>query len=501
MIFNGDCIEILPMLEANSIQCVVTSPPYWGLRDYGCAGQLGLEKTPEEYVANLVRVFQEVKRVLRDDGTLWLNLGDSYGTGTKAGRQEGTLNLGDGTNLSRQISRVGGMAKQLIGIPWRVAFALQADGWWLRQDVIWHKPNPMPESVRDRCTKSHEYIFLLTKSARYFYDAEATKEPSKYPEDDRKARQNQKDYDGQIGEGGQIRAVINPKGAKTYPFRNRRTVWTITTKPFNMWNETSRLSRVERDAVSCGMKHIVLPVCPVHGYLCHQDSNRSGGERGADATNRIEGNGDLVQSPLFDCAPIDQNPAGDSSPGNSGLPPLACFPSATDHNTGKSKTVLVPETMPSCTPCGENEPRTDGTQVPPLSFAQHPCMNGSNKWPDEMDVHLPDQTTFRTVDSLSLPIPPECLCGYYHTVTKKSSHFATFPPEIPEICIKAGSRVGDTVLDPFAGAGTTGMIAEKLDRKFIGIELNPEYAKMGERRIEAAWLPLFANLSTIGREG
>jgi DNA modification methylase len=535
MLYQGDCLEILPTLEANSIQCVVTSPPYWGLRDYGCAGQLGLEKTPEEYVANLVRVFQEVKRVLRDDGTLWLNLGDSYASfrdgkatpDTTRGDSNGTL-VPKGMASNRMASTFSGSPikhKDLVGIPWRVAFALQADGWWLRQDIIWSKPNPMPESVSDRCTKSHEYIFLLTKAARYFYDHVAVMEPVK---ESSIARLSQPNLESQVGSdrvpfktngnmkavgrlprkhdgldtggnGSAIRDHVGNSLNREDGQRNRRSVWTITTKPFNMWNETSRLSRVERDAVSCGMKHIVLPVCPVHGYLCHQDSNRSGGERGADATNRIEGNGDLVQSPLFDCAPIDQNPAGDSSPGNSGLPPLACFPSATDHNTGKSKTVLVPETMPSCTPCGENEPRTDGTQVPPLSFAQHPCMNGSNKWPDEMDVHLPDQTTFRTVDSLSLPIPPECLCGYYHTVTKKSSHFATFPPEIPEICIKAGSRVGDTVLDPFAGAGTTGMIAEKLDRKFIGIELNPEYAKMGERRIEAAELPLFANLSTVGQ--
>ena len=146
-ILQGDCIETLKQLEEQSVNTCITSPPYWGLRDYGETDQLGLEDTPEEFVENLVKVFREVKRVLRDDGTVWLNLGDSY-----------MLN------------------KQLGGIPWRVALALQQDGWYLRQDIIWHKPNPMPESVKDRCTKAHEYIFLLSKSPKYYFDNEAIKE-------------------------------------------------------------------------------------------------------------------------------------------------------------------------------------------------------------------------------------------------------------------------------------------------------------------------------------
>jgi DNA modification methylase len=147
-IIPGDCIEGMRTLPDASVHCCVTSPPYWGLRDYGHDGQIGLESTPEAYVARMVEVFREVRRILRDDAVLFLNLGDSYASG-----------------------------KQLVGIPWRVAFALQADGWRLRQDIIWHKPNPMPESVTDRCTKAHEYVFLLAKSERYFYDAEAVREP------------------------------------------------------------------------------------------------------------------------------------------------------------------------------------------------------------------------------------------------------------------------------------------------------------------------------------
>jgi DNA modification methylase len=186
MIYQGDCLDILPTLEPKSIQCCVTSPPYYGLRDYGCEGQIGLEKTPEEYVEKLVNVFREVRRVLADDGTLWLNLGDSYAGSMKGANGDGTWqdrsNCKQGTNIGalnippQKASTIGLKPKDLIGIPWRVAFALQADGWYLRQDIIWAKPNPMPESVTDRCTKAHEYIFLLSKSARYYYDADAIKE-------------------------------------------------------------------------------------------------------------------------------------------------------------------------------------------------------------------------------------------------------------------------------------------------------------------------------------
>ena len=187
MILIGDALEILRTLEAKSVQTCVTSPPYWGLRDYGVGGQLGLEKTPQEFVGNLVSVFREVRRVLKDDGTLWLNLGDSYAAKDKnrsinQATQSSTLAGGKVTQtqiLVQQSKIVGGLkSKDLCGIPWRVAFALQADGWYLRQDIIWHKPNPMPESVRDRCTKAHEYIFLLSKSPKYFFDIQAIAEPA-----------------------------------------------------------------------------------------------------------------------------------------------------------------------------------------------------------------------------------------------------------------------------------------------------------------------------------
>ncbi len=242
-IYQGDCIEILKDMPDESIDCVVTSPPYWGLRDYGKGEQLGLEETPEEFVSNLVKVFSEVKRVLKSSGSVWLNLGDSYFSapaGNKNGipKQNAYGGREDAAKSMFKASQVKGKKhntlkqKDLCGIPWKVAFALQADGWYLRQDIIWHKPNPMPESVQDRCTKAHEYIFLLTKSPKYFYDIDAIREPLA---ESSIGRLNQ-DIENQIGTtranggaktNGNFKAVGDQnKGA------NKRSVWTITTKPY-----------------------------------------------------------------------------------------------------------------------------------------------------------------------------------------------------------------------------------------------------------------------------
>ena len=198
-ILQGDCVESLNKLEDQSINTCITSPPYWGLRNYNDEEkQLGMEDTPEEFTENLVKVFREVKKVLRDDGTVWLNLGDSYGKN-----------------------------KQLTGIPWRVAFALQQDGWYLRQDIIWHKPNPMPESVTNRCTKAHEYIFLLSKKPKYYYDHEAIKEDAKYPQGPNSPQSIKK---GKGEFGMDTRGGLSKIGALAK--KNKRSVWTVTTKPF-----------------------------------------------------------------------------------------------------------------------------------------------------------------------------------------------------------------------------------------------------------------------------
>jgi len=227
-IFNQDCIQGMRSLPDGCVNTCVTSPPYWGLRDYGHEGQIGLEETPEAFVSQMVEVFREVKRLLRDDGTLWLNLGDSY-----AGSGKGPAgNLGAKHNerhLEHKHSAIipdGLKPKDLVGIPWRVAFALQADGWYLRQDIIWHKPNPMPESVTDRCTKAHEYIFLLSKSAQYYFDSEAIKEDATTePKEPRPIPYSQLIQQG--GKGSQKLGTSMENGK-----RNKRSVWTVSTKPF-----------------------------------------------------------------------------------------------------------------------------------------------------------------------------------------------------------------------------------------------------------------------------
>lgn len=328
-IVEGDCRDSLAALPAGSVRCCVTSPPYFGLRDYGHDGQIGLEGSVEDFVREMVVVFDQVWRVLADDGTLWLNLGDSYaaqrgGTHqpaeTLAGGKSGVTDKGDrvnrgrrdGYNPTRNASALGLKHKDLIGVPWRVALALQDYGWYLRSDIIWHKPNPMPESVTDRPTKSHEYLFLLSKSPSYFYDHEAIKETARAT--------NVHDFTGtaRTGVPGQADHVGNrprfgghkygdsddpkhrTKSGNEYEFtgkRNKRSVWTVTTKPF------------------------------------------------------------------------------------------------------------------------------------------------------------------------------------------KGAHFATFPPDLIEPCILAGSEPGDTVLDPFAGSGTTGLVALRHDRRFIGCELNPDYVEIARERI------------------
>lgn len=308
-ILQGNVLDRMKDLPDRSIQCVVTSPPYWGLRDYGSDGQLGLEETPEEFVENLINVFREVKRVLKDDGTVWLNLGDSYsqtadlGIGGSAKQRSNK-----GSNSVKRNIRNGLKPKNLVGIPWRVAFALQADGWYLRQDIIWHKPNPMPESVTDRCTKAHEYIFLLSKSAKYFYDADAISEKAKY------------------------------------------------------YNITGMDATGYKDAHSFSGKH-----------------------------KNLMDKGQNIHS----------------------------------MHVKRSK--------------GEGEPYTEGKR---------------NK---------------RSVWRIT-------------TKPYKEAHFAVFPEELPTLCIKAGSKEGDVVLDPFFGSGTTGWVAQRLGRKWIGIELNPEYIKIAEKR-------------------
>jgi DNA modification methylase len=301
-VYCGDVLEVLKTLPSESVNCCVTSPPYFGLRDYGVDGQIGLEETPDQYINKLVGVFREVKRVLRRDGTVWVNIADSYAGSGKGRNGDGVHSAGGkqatnkgtiGGHLRKTQGGPGVKPKDLIGIPWMLAFALRADGWYLRSESIWHKPNPMTESMKDRPTKAHEQVFLLSKSQRYYYDADAIKEPSVYPNDNRKARVS----DGHKRTPTDVISGLLA-GSTTYPTRNKRSVWTITVKPF------------------------------------------------------------------------------------------------------------------------------------------------------------------------------------------KGAHFATFPPELPETCLLAGSPKSGVVLDPFSGSGTTGIVAVKNGRSYVGIELNPEYVEISQRRFE-----------------
>ena len=385
-IIPGDCIESMRTLPDASVHCCMTSPPYWGLRNYNHDGQIGLEATPEAYVARMVEVFREVRRVLRDDGTCWLNLGDSYcGGGGYApdapcnkrraeGESWGAMNAfstreGDARKKSRPGYTPPGLkAKDLVGIPWRVAFALQADGWWLRQDIIWHKPNPMPESVRDRCTKAHEYVFLLTKSERYYYDAEAVSEPSAQPERRRSDRFGGNKHNG--------KTTLHSDGSifTGSTSRNRRSVWTVTTKPYSGAHFATMPPDLVEPCIKAGCPEQCCPVCGA-GY------------------ERI---------------------------------------------TERERTATRPGTATKVT----GNAMTDGNRDP--------------------QRHV---TTTQT-----LGWKPACDCA-------------------------ASGTIPGTVLDPFAGSGTTLAVAAELGRSGIGCELNPEYIVLAEKRIakSKAKFPLFAN--------
>lgn len=278
-IYQGNSLDVLKTFPGKSINCCVTSPPYWGLRDYGCEGQLGLEKTPEEYVNNLVLLFREVRRCLRDDGTLWLNLGDSYynfrGYTDYATPQ--TISSNDAHKMEsacgkRNTKQDGLKGKDLVGIPWMTAFALRSDGWYLRQDLIWHKPNPMPESVTDRCTKSHEYIFLLSKSQKYYFDHESIQEDSVTMEERPNAVVRDRLY-GYDSKQSVLQKRNRPNGVSVEMAkqighigncgvnekRNKRSVWTVNTKPYTEAHFATFPEKLIVDMVKAG--------CPEGGLI------------------------------------------------------------------------------------------------------------------------------------------------------------------------------------------------------------------------------------------
>ncbi len=340
--YLGDCRDVLRDIGASGIkaQTCVTSPPYFGLRDYGVDGQLGLEQTPAQYVDTMVEVFRSVKNALADDGTLWLNLGDSYANDTKWGGQTSGKHaqaIHGNSGIGRRRTNTGLKSKDLIGIPWRVALALQDEGWYLRQDIIWHKPNPMPESVRDRCTKAHEYLFLLSKSPQYYFDAEAIKEAAA----EASLARWQQDIEAQ-------------RGSDRVPGK--------TNGPMKALGGRSRRDSFKRD-----------------------DSKRA-------------------------------------------------------------------QVIPG---------QTTGT---------HRADRTESEW----DTAVRNRRSVWTVA----------------TTPYSGAHFAVMPEALVEPCILAGTRPGDLVLDPFMGSGTVAAVAQRLGRRWIGAELNPDYFALQAERTRQTGLIL-----------
>lgn len=254
IIYCGDALTVLKTMPSESVNMCVTSPPYYALRDYGVDGQIGLESTPDAYIERLVDVFREVRRVLRDDGTLWVNIGDSYAGSVKgawdnkAGQKEVYVPDADSPQVKLPKTWQGIKPKDLIGIPWMLAFALRSDGWFLRQDIIWHKTNPMPEFVLDRCTKAHEYLFLLSKSKTYFFDTDAIKEPASYPNDNRGLRQDSR-------RGTSMNNVLFNTGET----RHKRDVWSVSTAAYKEAHFATFPEKLIEPCISAG--------CPKGGIV------------------------------------------------------------------------------------------------------------------------------------------------------------------------------------------------------------------------------------------
>ena len=374
-LIHADVIDGLRQLKDSSVHCVMTSPPSWGLRDYGEAGQIGLEPTPEAYLERMVEVFREVRRVLRDDGTLWLNLGDSYASTTKgSGGASAKQDSNAGSRYKQRHLKLtyGLKTKDLCGMPWRVAFTLQADGWYLRSDIIWAKPNPMPESVTDRPTKSHEYLFLLTKRPRYYYDAEAAREAEMVPGASARQIEYQKRNQQRSDAKGDL--VNNPRtwtgdGNSYKGGRNARTVWTIPTQSYADAHFATFPEELPRRCIGAGTS-----------------------ERGA------------------------------------------------------------------CPACGA--PWRRAVQV--TYDAQGRTTNGPRS--TERRHESPGRDVRMVKNVATTGWSPSCECA-------------------------AAEPVPCTVLDPFAGSGTTLLVACRMGRRGVGVEMSEEYLRLAERRIGAGLKP------------
>jgi DNA modification methylase len=449
-IINKDCLEGMKELPANSVDCCVTSPPYFGLRDYGHEGQIGLEETPEQYVDKMVEVFEQVKWVLKPEGTLWLNLGDSYcasSTGSQ-GNNSSKLEGGKSTQIEAgkrpDKSRIAGVKqKDLIGIPWLVAFALRSAGWYLRQDIIWHKPNPMPESVTDRCTKAHEYIFLLSKSAKYYYDHEAIKLPLAKASHLRLAQDiaNQKGSDRVPGKtNGAMKAVGSPI-KKVYKDKDGMTVGELDSEVMKQL----QLMTLE-ESIEYLRKNIKDPTF--------------GGKKGREYTPERDDPNFRNGSEQWG---REWLPSEDGYANKRSVWTVTTKPFSEAHFATFPEDLIVdcikagcPEYV--CSKCGKArekifESTGDNKANEVIS---HNGVPGLKKDSSHDRVRSLSGATYEHVRKLTDQLT-DCGCNEGFS---------------PGVC-----------LDPFMGAGTTALVARKLNRNYIGFELNQEYIKIAEKRL------------------
>jgi DNA modification methylase len=499
-LFTGDAYKLIRKIPDGKIHCVVTSPPYWGLRNYGNDAQIGLEPSPELFVRKFVLLFREIRRTLRKDGTIWLNMGDSYyGSGKGYGHnwENSPKQKTNEGSLFSQDMRPPSLnkhpylkSKDLIGIPWRIAFALQEDGWYLRSDIVWAKTNSMPESVLDRPTRSHEYVFLLSKSPDYYFNHKAIQEDCVSNERDKARMKNPEERP----KDKKYQSIVDPKlagtGSKIGKFnsvgngekRNKRDVWSLATSQFKGSAEIVEYRAVRRDEAQDDTLYIASPSCLIYGGLFDLLATALCDEREVDdVIHRLDIGSRLSQEPRSGFVHIDQLRAWSFGGRSLDLILSECSAFAKFRNNGSRKTGLFVSTSLSCKPFSERL-SCIGRILEKHGLSERKLNNLLNNTL-ESDFYE-DQMKEILSSNFGKHISVKTSGVFYKKTIRNANHFATMPEKLVEPCILAGCPRGGIVLDPFAGAATVGVVAERLGRKFIGFELNPEYAKIAEKRLQ-----------------
>lgn len=478
----ADSLVFLKEMPDECVDCVVTSPPYWGLRDYGIEGQLGLEPTIELYISHLIEIFAECKRVLKKTGTMWINIGDSYaGSGKGIGSDHGKAVFDDSNIIKTNWQEQNIPLKSLCQIPERLSIAMTDQlGLIKRNTIIWWKRNCMPSSASDRFTVDFEFVYFFTKSQKYWFKQQL--EESLDPQKDIVRLMKAETY-SQSRQGGnsafkQKNRDINYVTDRMMQGRNKRTVWDIPTEPSNDWVKTSRLSAVS-DVASGDIWHIGLLGCIEHEDYLAQVSKDICDEPQDAFLNRIKRiDIYLSQEQVCDFFPIVKPLVCYSWECNSGYSRLEYLSSATHRNNENHRKARALLTSLSCNSFCKILSRIENRQDALLLSLLYLGTNGSNISLDGMDAHLLVQIPNRKVDKISCSY-----CQYYHKIDNNSSHFAVFPRSLVYTPIKAGCPPQGIVLDPFAGTGTTCLEAKEQGKNYIGIELSEEYIEISNRRL------------------